>query len=150
MRGRRPKTDTLASLEGGYRQGDFAATPSNLLPPDPPEWLCDLAKTEWKRVAPEMHEKGLLSPRDLGTLALYCNIYAQYVAITLQLQEQGLWNEEGKGHSLLGKADALAKQFKTFAVELGFTPSSRGRIVLPPKDTPEDDDFERIERLSAA
>ena len=145
MRGRRPKTDTLASLEGGYREGDLnGQSPSDTPILEPPDWLCELAKNEWWRVAPEMHEKGLLTCRDVAVLAAYCQCYARLIGCELQLNN-GM-TLEGKRHPLIGVADALHKHLKAYAVELGFTPSSRGRIVLPPKHTPEDDDFERLKR----
>ena len=76
---------------------------------------------------------------DVNALALYCDAYADYMACTKIIQEEGLLVEYTNKaaetnkvpHPLLTKKKQLHEQMKAIGVDFGFTPSARARIVMP-------------------
>ena len=122
--------------------------------PTCPSWLSDRAKQEWKRIAPELERYGLLTKMDRGALAGYCEnlalcaiateaIRAYYKAhkkLTYEYENKaGAVNEVPIPEIKIAREAWLLMH--RFEVEFGLTPSSRTRINLPEKHSPED--FER-------
>ncbi|MGQ0453800.1 phage terminase small subunit P27 family, partial [Bacillus sp. SS-TM] len=56
----------------------------------PPTWLDSVAKKEFKRIAGELLELEVMTNIDVNALALYCDAYADYMACTKIIQEEGL------------------------------------------------------------
>lgn len=86
---------------------------------EPPDWLNDSAKREWFRVAGAMKDVGVFTRVDRGVLTSYCVLWAKL--------------ETSQG------ADFTAADFAQFRIvcsELGFTPSSRSKIVVPKPEKP--------------
>ena len=51
--------------------------------PDPaapscPTWLCPHAKSEWRRIVPQLHAMGVLTKIDRTMLETYCETYAKF------------------------------------------------------------------------
>lgn len=144
MRGRKPKTEAQRQLEEG---GEITRIPT-----DPgfycPKHLDAEARAEWGRVAPALKKLGLLSRVDGPALAAYCQCVSDLIKITRTLRTEGLTYtaENGliKAHPGLRIQDQLLKHIKAYAVEFGFTPSSRGRIDLPPAPSEEKDEMEQF------
>jgi P27 family predicted phage terminase small subunit len=145
--GRRPKPTALKLIEGnrGHRAlptREF--TPREILPPCP-DWLMDEAKIEWARVVPELSRvPGLLTVVDMQVLAGYCQSYARWmvreqkITVMGEVYQTTFTSPSGETQTVL-KANPLvmmARQDKEamrrFAAELGFSPSARGRISIPP------------------
>lgn len=101
--------------------------------PEAPSWLSDDARVEWDRVAPILSDWGALNRLDLAALASYCQTYAQYVDCQERLESDGLTTADGKLHPLARFSDSLLRQLRSLIAELGFTPSSRGRLEIPPE-----------------
>lgn len=104
----------------------------------PPIWLTPLAKKEFKRLAAELNEIGLMTNVDINQLAVYCRAYAKFV----ELQEGTFDPETGLKFTDEKTLDTLYKQLKSMAIEFGFTPSSRAKLAMPkeeekPKSTEE-------------
>jgi P27 family predicted phage terminase small subunit len=90
--------------------------------PEPPEWLSEEAKAEWRRVTPELTRLGVLSPPlDRGVLTMYCDAWAKWVAAGKALDDEGLLSQGYRSglrkHPLYeiwraaaNLADALAKE----------------------------------------
>ncbi|HDW3058686.1 phage terminase small subunit P27 family [Bacillus cereus] len=105
----------------------------------PPTWLDSVAKKEFKRIAGELLELEVMTNIDVNALALYCDAYADYMACTKIIQEEGLLVEYTNKaaetnkvpHPLLTKKKQLHEQMKAIGVDFGFTPSARARIVMP-------------------
>lgn len=76
--------------------------------------LSELAKKEWKRVAPQLHILGLLTLADYPALELYCDSYAE-------------WRKARAGRDLRN-TKAFAQLCHRFLTEFGMTPASRSRI----------------------
>jgi phage terminase small subunit len=82
MRGRRPKPVTLHLLHGTYRRDRHGSIPrpesaTGGKAPSCPRWLSPEARRKWRELAPELHERGLLTAIDQSALAVLCTIRAQ-------------------------------------------------------------------------
>ena len=109
------KPDNVLKLEGNYdknRHGDpDGKVDIEAEIPDKPDFFDDHASGEWDRVVTVLHKKGLLTALDRTILAQYCVLYGKFAA-----------NPEGfmaTDHT----------QLRMQEQELGFTPSSRGKII---------------------
>ncbi|MDY8111164.1 phage terminase small subunit P27 family [Fulvimarina sp. 2208YS6-2-32] len=120
MKGRKPETVTAGSH------------PITTVP-TPPTWLSKDAKAEWRRVAPVLVERGVLTIADLGTLEGFC------VAQGLIRSCQRVRDTEGdfytaptgpKRHPAVTTQDAALKTARLFAAELGLTPYARSRTAI--------------------
>lgn len=147
MRGRKPiprELKVLKGSSGGRRIAERPAPETGL--PDCPDWLDNAAKDEWLRVAPELAALGLLTQIDCMALAAYCQTYARWKSAELTIAAEGMFHTDHKGvmrqHPATRVAESLLKQIRSFAVEFGFTPSSRGRIEAPPPPNKETDALE--------
>ena len=148
-RGPAPKPDKLKALEGnpGKRKLNLDAPEPEGLPTCPGS-LSDVAKNEWKRIAKDLHNLGLLSKIDRAALAVYCDAYDKWLKATEALDKDGLTvtyiNKFGAENVIarpeVNIATKYAQIIKSFCAEFGLTPSSRCRLLLP-KDK-EDDPFE--------
>lgn len=103
----------------------------------PPSWLGREAKREWRRVAPILNERQVVTAGDLGILESYCS------AIGMMREAQRLLNKDGlllggKKHPAIGTMNAAQTTARLAANELGLTPVSRSRPSI--RDTNQDDD----------
>lgn len=110
------KPDNVLKLSGSYR-ADRHGDPAEKLDVEPeipqmPDYLCGRAADEWQRVTKALHGKKLLTVIDLAILAQYCVLYAKFAEKTKDLSA------------------ADHAQLRIVQQELGFTPSSRGKIVI--------------------
>ncbi len=107
--------------------------------PEPPGWLSDIAKEEWQRVASFLTALRILSPLDLGILAMYCNEISVYIEMEEKVRNADrvfvYRDDNGKIKQIQTVAyqriadRALEKALK-IAAEFGFTPSSRTKISM--------------------
>lgn len=112
--------------------------------PKPPRYLGRYAKTEWRRVVPELHRLGLLSVVDRAALEAYCEAYHDWREAKLALDEEGRTYKTDTGYirprpEIKFAAEAV-KTMKAFMGEFGLTPSARSRIAMP--ESEEVDPFE--------
>ena len=148
--GRKPKPTVMKKLEGnpGNRPlNENEPKPKSGIPPCP-RWLNKAAKKEWKRICPILDTIGLLTHADMAVVALYCQAYARFAEAEAILTKLGTTyeytNKAGETNTVKRPEVNIAKDYsqiiKSTCVELGLTPSSRGRIRLPSED--DDDPFE--------
>jgi P27 family predicted phage terminase small subunit len=155
MKGRKPKPTKLKILTGnpGHREindREPQPTPGASMP----DWLSQSAKSEWKRIAPELLRLGLVTVVDRAALAAYCQAYAELKEATKQLDTEGrivaVYAKDLNGDVLLDRKknpvvesyrahpavklqrDAFAR-VKAFLAEFGLTPSSRSRLSMGPQ-----------------
>ena len=88
---------------------------------DPPEWMSDIAKTEWHRKKKILADAGLLFLAD-------DMIFAQYCLLVEDLQKEQL-NFTAAKHT----------QLRLVQMEMGMTPASRSKITIDTDD--DEDDF---------
>lgn len=118
MRGRKPN---LKVIEGGAAKGRC---------PSPSSWLTEPAKSEWRRAAPQLHMRDLLTPDTMATLESYC------VAVGLVRECEEIMGREGrlvsteegsKPHPVFKIQSAAMREARLLAAELGLTPHRRGK-----------------------
>lgn len=108
--------------------------------PDPPKHLSDLARVEWDRVIGRLYECGLMTDVDRPMLAAYCNAYAQWEQLSIDLQVMADADPKTHGVSimttngnwvqnpLVGAMRCARADMAKFALEFGMSPSARSRI----------------------
>lgn len=106
---------------------------------NPPSWLDETAKKEFKRLAKLLLSVELINDADIGHLAMYCDAYSQYLTFKKQIQENGLWVGDRPNPFILRMKDA-AMQMRSFASDLGLSPASRARLAINLSKDEEDDD----------
>jgi len=109
--------------------------------PTCPQWLLPEAKREWRRVAPELLRLGLLTIVDRAALAAYCQAWARWRLCEAVISAEGATVPGHRGvmrkHPLLPACHAYLQLMRAFAAELGLSPSSRGRLSVPPPAEPD-------------
>jgi len=152
--GRKPKPTQLKKLEGnpGKRPlNDNEPQPDSSIP-NCPWWLDYHARTEWKRVCPELHRLGLLTSVDRTALAGYCVAYSMVVRATKEINSGFLYDYQDKKTLEDGKTPELKRskkpevgilmdalsQVRLFCSEFGLTPSARSRLSMPSKQPAKD------------
>jgi P27 family predicted phage terminase small subunit len=90
-RGPQPKPTKLKELHGN--PGKRALPKSEpepapvLLGVEPPEYLSEIAREEWRRLSPELIRLGLLTVADFAAFAGYCVAYADFIVAERELQK---------------------------------------------------------------
>jgi P27 family predicted phage terminase small subunit len=147
MRGRKPTPTALHLLRGkpGKRARNMAEpTPAPLADTDPPDWLDDAAKAEWRRVAPMLTRLGVLKETDTAALAGYCASFSSGRTPTARIQQFGMVVKATKRGIELPVISPYVKiqhhamaHMRSFLIEFGMTPSSRARLhTASPAETP--------------
>ena len=133
----RPATPTATKkLQGTYRPdrdgGSDARLRSNT--PTCPAWLDKDAKAEWRRIANELHDAGLLKFVDRAALAAYCQAWARWMQAELLVQKIGLVVKTTNGNIIpspaVGIANVAMRDMIKALREFGMTPSSRARLIV--------------------
>lgn len=100
--------------------------------PTPPPVLNDDAKAEWRRVARDLHQCGLLTLVDRSALAAYCQAYGRWCEAEREIAAYGMTVTTEAGnviqHPLVGVARRAMTDMVKFAAEFGMTPSARSRV----------------------
>jgi phage terminase, small subunit, putative, P27 family len=86
----------------------------------PPAWLSKEAKAAWTRVTASVKEIDLLDNMDTEVLAMYCDAYVKYQALSKQ---DYISNDDLKA------MQAYSRIVISYAEKLGLTPSARARLV---------------------
>src|SRR3970040_350941 len=148
-RGPPPKPDRLKVLAGnpGKRPLKKAQAKPAAKGPTCPEGLSPEARAEWRRVAPELVRRGLLTPLDRAAFAAYCQSYAHWQQCQRVVVKEGPLYLAAKGRLRERPEVDLARkdgQFRrAFAVEFGLTPSAQSRLSIDEPPAEEDSEFER-------
>jgi P27 family predicted phage terminase small subunit len=128
MRGRRPE-----------RIVNGSATVQRV--PAPPSWLGKDARAEWRRVAPILVERKVLTDADLGALEAYCTAAGLVRECQRAINADGVVVQTEKGlkrHPAIGVQNAALTQMRLIGGELGLSPVSRSRPTI--RDEGEDDE----------
>jgi P27 family predicted phage terminase small subunit len=127
--------------------GEPAATvPPEL--PQPPAFITGYALDEWRRVTPELYHMRLLANADLKVLEAYCISYGRWreaeEALEFYRRKDAITHGiivKGAGgtpilNPLIKAARNAALDMLRFAIEFGFTPAARSRIVTGATEIP--------------
>lgn len=109
--------------------------PPPLLDHEPPEYLADIAKDEWRRVCPLLAAVGLMSKIDVAVLAAYCGSYAELVEATeKQRGRTTIIQSKRTGNFYQSPFVSMIKTSRAdmvrYASELGMTPSARASMDI--------------------
>ena len=141
LRGPAPKPTAIRLMEGlesvKHLKIENEPKPSSRLP-SCPNFLSGPAKAEWRRLAKELHDCGLLTVADRSALAGYCQVYGRWVVAERELAlAPGLTitNERGftQVNPLVNCITTLLTQMHRYMVEFGLTPAARTRIATGPQ-----------------
>ena len=149
MRGRKPLPSHLRIIGGnaGRRPINDREPQPRLAVPKPPAELNDEAKKEWRRVARQLFELGVLSAIDRGALAAYCQAYGVWISAERALAIMAAADPVTRGYliqtkngnaiqnPLLGIANKARADLVRVAAEFGMTPSARSRVQIDPNAT---------------
>ena len=138
--GRPRKPAAVHKREGTYRPAvhDHDEPVFSKGSPTPPKCLSTEAKCEWKRLVPDLQKNGMYTAADRAIFAAYCQAWADYQSLTVQLNALKSWTfESEKGYvgitPLVTARNKIWLVLKEAAGRFGFDPSSRaGMDVSPP------------------
>jgi len=149
-RGRKPIPTAIKVLEGnpGKRQLNINEPKPTKKAPRCPSWLEDEAKKEWKRLAKQMEQLGILTEVDMASFAGYCQSYARWKEAeefitkhgTIVKTPSGYWQQVPQ----VSIAQTYLKIMNKFCEQFGLTPSSRSRIVANEDDNIGSDEMELL------
>ena len=103
--------------------------------PKAPAWLAATARAEWRRVAPILTERRILTEADLGSLENYCVATGQIrdcQTLLSGLDSPFFTGESGvpRPHPAIRVQHAAITLARQLAAELGLTPVSRSRPAI--------------------
>jgi P27 family predicted phage terminase small subunit len=163
MAGRSRKPTKMKLIHGTFRKDRMPENepePERLIEvPRPPSYLTKYAKKLWKSLAAELVEHGILTKIDTAALEACCEAYGQYRAAheavfrprdpeTGKLMKRTLAEYmKGRNSQTMPEYTSMMKAFntfKTYMIEFGLTPASRGRIDIPKSPEAETDTMKRL------
>jgi len=121
---------TVQQQEAKYNAEVLTSDGYKLLQISPPSYLSNTAKTEWKRIAPDLNKLPVRA-LDRAMVENYCTWYAMFKDTTKLVNKQA---EPEKKLEYIGILDKITKNLKTCASELGLTVDSRMRLNIPHED----------------
>lgn len=134
MRGRPPKPTEVKRAQGnpGKRKLNEQEPDFEKALPKPPSHLNKSARAEWKRVAQELHNKGVLTQMDRAVLAAYAQAYGRWHEAEEKVNELGFVVKTAMGNLVqnpyLSIANRAMQDMTRIAAEFGMTPASRTRV----------------------
>ncbi|CAM3760610.1 phage terminase small subunit P27 family [Avibacterium endocarditidis] len=104
-----------------------------------PEFLDEIAKSQWKARIKQLSERGDIKPEDLTNLEIYCENYAIWRHSVADLAKNGfiIINSQGtqsRNPALSAKSDAEKVMIKMSSL-LGFDPVSRRKNPVETEET---------------
>jgi P27 family predicted phage terminase small subunit len=134
VRGRKPLPKAMRELNGRKCDYDEPEARPILRSTPPPSHLPPEGKAEWKRLMKES-PKNVLTHADLGSLAVYCRTFADWLEAIRQMDATGgqvvLVNAVPQRSPWHLVSTRLADQLGKLASELALLPASRARLRLP-------------------
>lgn len=111
----------------------------------PPVWLRGAALREWRRLAPQLVELGILRPSDRATFLALCVAVGEFEETVRETGEKTLFDKPGVRKAPdVQRLLRLARAIRELGSEFGLTPASRGRLALP-----EDTELDPVTKLRA-
>jgi P27 family predicted phage terminase small subunit len=98
---------------------------------DPPEWLPDIAKEEFRRVVKEAEGIGMLDNLDLSTLTIYAKNWAVFVSASKKIKAGGLVKKGSYISPYILVAEKAENALHKCSAKLGLAAVDRTRLVKP-------------------
>lgn len=164
MRGRKPKPTQIKLVTGnpGHRPPPADEPRPEARIPKCPIHLDAEAKREWRRMAAELNDLGILTTIDRAVFASYCQAWSmwrqalktvQKVGLVVRSKERVTQAPDGTitrtggvpmVNPLCKLIDAENAKMMKALTEMGMSPSSRGRVTAVSPKQPETDRRERF------
>lgn len=150
VRGRKPTPTALKVLEGnpGKRKLNTREPKPAKKAPTCPAWLEPEAKKEWRRLAKQMVEIGILTDIDRDSFAGYCQAYARWKEAEEFISQHGSIVRTPSGYwqtvPQVSIAQTYLKQMNRIAEQFGLTPAARSRIVAGSEKKETKDEMEAL------
>lgn len=135
MPGPAPRPTALKLLDGnpGKRPlNQNEPKPAQVIPKCPTH-LDDIAKKEWKRLAPVLSRMRVLTEADAIMLSTLCLTYSRLIQAQEALGKSSLLIKTGSGYvqqsPLIGIISTCTQQIATLCREFGLSPAARTRIA---------------------
>jgi P27 family predicted phage terminase small subunit len=148
-RGPLPKPTSIRSMKaGGLSRRSLADVPADEFGiATMPQWLSKEAKAFWRRNAPELDRRGLLTGLDENMFAVLCESWARLREMDRRIEQDGPVIVGPRGgvrvHPLTNARSRLQRSVMQDMQSFGMSPASRARIqVTPPRSVEEPDEFE--------
>lgn len=100
----------------------------------PPSYLTTAQKKEFRRIAGELDNIGIMSNLDCGTLAMYLQMLDRYKMLDEKLNDPELIDDVYEYEKIFKLWDRAISQCQSLAKSLGMTIDSRCKLVVPKKD----------------
>jgi P27 family predicted phage terminase small subunit len=145
MRGRKPVTTQLKLVKGnpGKRPLNTREPRPEVKMPTCPAHLSPTGKAEWRRIARQLHDMGIITELDRAALAGYCQAYGRWVEAERKLRETPLLIKIPSGYvqqsPWLTIANKQLELMHRYLSDLGLSPTSRPRIEAHPPNADVDD-----------
>ena len=149
-RGRKPTPTAIKMLEGnpGKRPLNTKEPKPAKKAPSCPRWLERKAKKEWRRLAKQREQIGILTEVDMAAFAGYCQAYARWKEAEEFITQHGSIVKTPSGYwqqvPQVSIAQTYLKIMNRFAEQFGLTPSSRSRIIAEENGSGEVDEMESL------
>ena len=161
-RGRKPLPKTSKIIRGTfrkYRDGKPVFTPPPVAVPKPPAGMNRWARAQWKKLAGELAEQGLLTSLDLVALQLCAEAYGTYVEAREAIYRprdpetgkhirrtlaQYLEGRNSQTAPELTAMRAAERAFRMYLSEFGLSPSARQRLAPPKTGDAGQDPMEKL------
>lgn len=107
-----------------------------------PSWLRDpVAKSEWKRLVPELRKLKVISNLDYNNLGLYCNAFSMYIQVSKKVGKTNVLtkytNKSGATNKIINPNIAVqlkyTEEMRKYSGLLGLSIDSRLKIATGKK-----------------
>jgi P27 family predicted phage terminase small subunit len=161
-KGRRPLPTAVKQLRGnpGKRKPNTGEPAGPSGDPEKPPGLSESAAKEWDDILPILRTMGVVTRADGKALAAYCYTFDIWMLANVEIKKHGVMVEEAilgrvggaeeglctgykyKKNPAVQIANEALKTMKSYLVEFGMTPASRGKLhVEKPKEVDPMDAF---------
>jgi P27 family predicted phage terminase small subunit len=142
--GRRREPTELKLLKGETRPSRVnehePKPPPTPKTPSAPAFLSDEGKKAWRRLAPTLHRRGVLTDWDIDALAITVELLRMHREAT-ELLDAGMIVPGRTGGLVTNPAWRIVRDtaalFRSYAQEFGLTPSARSAITLADEEDPD-------------
>ena len=142
MAGRPRKPTALRLIHGTRDKHKNKNEPMPLGTATAPSWMSEAAMEHWLTLCPELEAIGLLTSIDTQAFAVYCESYAELIEAEAELVTFGRTQTTKDGFMRkspwLAIRDEAHKRMMQIGGQFGFSPASRTRIEVKPKDDKSD------------
>ena len=138
----RPPKPTALKLITGHGKCNGEAMPEQIVfkAGEPPEHLTPTAKAEWRRLAPMLEKRGLISREESTAFALYCQAYGRWQQAEKKISDlvtddgaDGLIVKAPSGYPIqnpyLANANKAMEQCYQYLQQFGLSPAARARVA---------------------